>query len=113
MPPQISSRNQGVRCAANSNKNDVKGGTISELTNVEPKSRNLATMAHEEVDVSQIPTYESHYRTNNQELVRKRAFSPTVEVMRPEIVVKKPHHFEAQQLFSPTVELVNEVNVSN
>lgn len=79
----------------------MKGGTVSELT--EP--RNLAAMS--EVDVSQMPTYDHHHHHHRENQQYRRAFSPTVEVMRPEIVVKKP------EVFSPTVELVNDVSVPN
>ena len=78
----------------------MKGGTVSELTD----PRNLAALS--EVDVSQMPTYDHHHHHRDNKQYR-RAFSPTVEVMRPEIIVKKP------EVFSPTVELVNYVSVTN
>ena len=78
----------------------MKGGTVSELTD----PRNLAALS--EVDVSQMPTYDHHHHHRDNKQYR-RAFSPTVEVMRPEIIVKKP------EVFSPTVELVNDVSVTN
>ena len=78
----------------------MKGGTVSELTD----PRNFADLS--EVDVSQMPTYDHHHHHRDNKQYR-RAFSPTVEVMRPEIIVKKP------EVFSPTVELVNDVSVTN